>query len=232
MKKMVIAGLLAAAASGAMADGAFDGVNAQLGMGFTSLGTEYSSNENNYTQPELYNNSTNVKGSQTGMLGNVALGYSYGINKQFNLAANVFYNFGSDNAGSLSGSDNSTSSSGTIQAKLKNIWGISVEPGYYFADKSLGFVKLGWAMASTSGSYNGSDADGSYSSSQSAGTANGFLYGIGFKQLVTDNIYVGIDAYQIAFSSKSVTTSDQYGTDTASYKPNMTYGGITVGYKF
>lgn len=228
MKKIVIASLLAAAASGAMADGAFDGVNAQIGMGFASLGTEYSSNYNNYTQPELWNNSTNVKGSQTGMLGNVALGYSYGFNKQFNLGANVFYNFGSDNAGSVSLSDNSTGSNGTIQAKLKNIWGISVEPGYFFGDKSLGFVKLGWAMASTSGSWNGNGSSGS----QSAGTANGFLYGIGFKQLVTNNIYVGIDAYQIAFSSKSVSTSDEWGTDTSTYKPNMTYGGINVGYKF
>lgn len=228
MKKIMIAGLLTAAASGAIADGSFDGVNAQLGMGFTSLGTEYTSSYNNFTQPELYNNSTNVKGSQTGMLGNVALGYSYGISKEFNIAANVFYNFGSDNAGSISVSDNYTGDSGTIQAKLKNIWGISVEPGYYFSDKSLGFIKLGWAMASTSGSWNGGGSSGS----QSAGTANGFLYGLGFKQLVTENVYVGIDAYQIAFSSKSVSTSDQWGTDTSTYKPNMTYGGINVGYKF
>lgn len=228
MKKMLIAGLLTAAASGAMADGAFDGVNAQIGMGFTSLGTEYTSNYENFTQPELYNNSTNVKGSQTGMLGNIALGYSYGFNKQFNLGANVFYNFGSDNAGSISVSDNYTGDSGTIQAKLKNIWGISVEPGYYFSDKALGFVKLGWAMGSTSGSWNGGGDSGTIN----GGTANGFLYGLGFKHLITENVYLGIDAYQISFSSTSTSSSDQYGTDTSTFKPNMTYGGINVGYKF
>jgi hypothetical protein len=224
MKKMVIAGLLAAAASGAMADGAFDGVNAQLGMGFANLGTQYT---DNYTDvnPSDSSNYT-VKGGQNGMLGNVALGYSYGFNKQFNIAANVFYNFGSDNAGSIGGTDGSGSYN--TQAKLKNIWGISVEPGYYFSDKSLGFVKLGWAMASTSANWSGNSENGTLN----VGTANGFLYGLGFKHLLTENVYVGLDAYQVTFSSKSTSNSDEYGTWTGTFKPNMTYGGINVGYKF
>lgn len=221
MKKMVIAGLLAAAASGAMADGAFDGVNAQIGMGFTSLGTDY-------TVAGDDGGSINTKGSQMGMLGNIAAGYSYGFNKQFNLAANVFYNFGSSNAGSIS-INNGDGTSSTIQGKLKNIWGISVEPGYYFSDKALGFVKLGWAMGSTSGSASWSDGT---SGTTSVGTANGFLYGLGFKHLITENVYLGVEAYQIAFSSKSKTSSDDLGSWTETFKPNMTYGGINVGYKF
>ena len=225
MKKIVIAGLLAAAASGAMADGSFDGVNAQIGMGFANLGSDYTENYQN--NAGTYSTTSNAKGGQNGMLGNIAIGYSYGFDKQVNLAANVFYNFGSSNAGYLSGSD-SDGVSGSVQSKLKNIWGISVEPGYYFADKSLGFVKLGWAMASTSGSFSGSESSGNVS----MGTANGFLYGLGFKQLITDNVYVGIDAYQVAFSSKSSTMSDSSGNYQMSNKPNMTYGGINLGYKF
>ena len=83
-------------------------------------------------------------------------------------------------------------------------------------------------MASTSGSFSGSESSGNVS----MGTANGFLYGLGFKQLITDNVYVGIDAYQVAFSSKSSTMSDSSGNYQMSNKPNMTYGGINLGYKF
>lgn len=217
MKNMVIAGLLAAAASGAMADGAFDGVNAQIGLGFASIGNESTvSNEGN----SYINNKT----SQPGMLGTIAAGYSYGFNKQFNLGANIFYNFGSDNAGSASLFNGAV----TQQSKVKNLWGISVEPGYYFGDKSLGFVKLGWAMASTTQS--AFDGDGSVN--VNTGTANGFLYGLGFKQLVTDNIYVGIDAYQVTFSSVSSTQDWGNGGINFQSKPNYTFGGINVGYKF
>lgn len=217
MKKTFIAAALAAAASGAMADGAFDGVNTQIGIGFASIGNESTQTIEGI---QLSNNKT----SQPGVLGTIAAGYSYGFDKQFNLAANIFYNFGSDDAGS----SNIESGALTQQSKVKNLWGISVEPGYYFADKSLGYIKLGWAMASTSQSFNlGSD-----SANVSTGTANGFLYGLGFKQLVTDNIYVGIDAYQVSFSSVSANTNWYGYNTTVQSKPNYTFGGINVGYKF
>lgn len=217
MKKIVIAGLLAAAATGAMADGAFDGVNAQIGLGFASIGNESTATIEGY---QLTNNKT----AQPGMLGTIAAGYSYGFNKQFNLAANIFYNFGSEDAGSA----NVASGAITQDSKVKNLWGISVEPGYYFSDKSLGFVKLGWAMASTNQSFNALGE----TANVNTGTANGFLYGLGFKQLVTDNIYVGIDAYQVAFSSVS-SNQNWYGDSaTIQSKPNYTFGGINVGYKF
>lgn len=217
MKKMVIAGLLVAAASGAMADGAFDGVNTQLGLGFASIGNESTMSWNG---EQFINNKT----SQPGMLGTIAAGYSYGFNKQFNLGANIFYNFGSDNAGSSSIGNGFL----TQQSKVKNLWGISVEPGYYFGDKSLGFVKLGWAMASTTQTF----SEGGASENVNTGTANGFLYGLGFKQLVTDNIYVGIDAYQVTFSS--VSSNQDWGGSSVNIqsKPNYTFGGINVGYKF
>lgn len=237
MKKIVIASLLVAATSGAMADGAFDGVNAQIGLGFASLGGNLNSTDSYTDGTRSGSSSENV--AQNGLLGNVALGYSYGFNKQFNLAANVFYNFGSSAAGNANSnySETNYSESSSVNPTLKNIWGISVEPGYYFSDKSLGFVKLGWAMASTKASWNYSENDaGNTSNSNSGnvsfGTSNGFLYGLGFKQLLTDNIYLGIDAYQVDFSSKTSTVSGSDPTSSLNVKPKFTYGGITLGYKF
>ena len=210
--------------SGAIA-GSFDGPYVQAGLGFASLGSNISLNQPPYT--ESYNT------SQTGTLGNVALGYSFELPKSFNIAANVFYNFGSQNAGQYNYGHPEGGSA--YQNNLKNIWGISVEPGYNFGDKSLGFVKLGWAT--TSASITSSGAGAGEAGILPAGTVSamstGFLYGLGFKQLLTEHIYIGIEAYQVAFSSVNLSASSpKWGPISGSQKPNLTYGGINLGYKF
>lgn len=221
-KKFLIATLVGAVSTYAMADSAFDGVNAQIGIGGASIGNE--------ATVSVDGANLNNKTSQAALLGTVAVGYSYALPQKFNLAANVFYNFGSSNAGGFN--ENYGDGYNTNwNSKVQNLWGISIEPGYYFADRSLGFVKLGWAMASTKQTASNFINEGG--TTINTGTANGFLYGLGFKQLLTDNVYVGIDAYQVLFSSTSTTISDGYNSNfTFTSKPNYTFGGINVGYKF
>lgn len=212
--------LIAGTASRANA-GSFDGPFAQLGMGFASLGTTQS-----FNGPDINGNPTvqTYKQSQVGILGNIAAGYSFQLSGSLNIAANVFYSFGSQNAGQLTDSFNAVK----YQNKLKNIWGITVEPGYNFTDKSLGFFKLGWVMASTSLRY----TDPGLSETNNGGITNGFLYGVGFKQLVTEHVYISFEAYQAVFSSKNATNADQLGLNSTLLQPNFTYGGINIGYKF
>ena len=212
--------------STSVAAGSFDGPYAQVGAGFAQLGSNV-----NITETGSESN----KGGETGVMGNVALGYSYELPQSFNIATNIFYNFGSQNSGQYTYGSGSSNSSYTYQSNLKNIWGVSVEPGYNFGDKSLGFLKLGWASATTSVTSSGVGAGvtgflppGTYS-----GTSNGFLYGLGFKQLLTENIFIGVEAYQVAFSTVTQSSSStNYGNVTVSQKPNLTYGGINLGYKF
>lgn len=246
-KKLLATTALAAtlATSSAFAEGAFDGINAQVGVGFASLGTELSGSYSNLPNQwgDTWGGSSNDKYSQTGVMGTASLGYSYGFKGGFNIAANAFYLGGAENAGQSSGNDASAgtgysnSSSYNNQAKLKNIWGLVVEPGYYFAKESLGFAKLGWAQASSSvqtNEFNSTNTPANSSQNINFGTSNGFLYGLGFKQMVASNIYVGVEAYQIMFSSKSSTfTSASGGSSvTLNSKPNVTYAGLTLGYKF
>jgi hypothetical protein len=224
--KKIIPTLFLIIATSSVIAGSFDGPFAQVGAGFAYLG----SNASVTRTPNPYTES--YKGGETGVMGNVALGYSYELPQSFNIAANVFYNFGSQNAGQYNYQNSTTY---TYQSSLKNIWGISVEPGFNFSDKSLGFLKLGWASATasvtSSGSgagYNGALPPGTYS-----GTSNGFLYGLGFKQLLTENIFIGVEAYQVAFSTVTQSSSSAYyGNVTGSQKPSLTYGGINLGYKF
>lgn len=192
--------------------GSFDGPFAQLGIGMGSPGSTSTNYNGTFYIEQL-------KGNQSGILGNVAVGYSYELPHSFNIAANAFFNFGYSNAGFYQYVD----SDWQIQNKVKNIGGISIEPGYNITEKSLGFLKLGWAMARTNSYVTNQMVPGSYS-----GTAHGFLYGLGLKQLITDHVYVGIEVYQVAFSA----TSDTIGTDTVTMKPSFTFAGVNVGYKF
>ncbi len=204
LSKLFLISLLIIISPSVFAEAAFDGVNAQLGIGFANLGSE-----NNWS------NYGNYKYGEKGTLGNISLGYSHRLENQFNMAANVFYAFGSDKSGGRPDDYN------TIY-KTNDIWGTVFEPGYYFSQNTLGFLKLGYARAS-------SDFSDSRTSSD-YGSSDGFLYGLGFKQNLKDHFYIGVETYQIDFSRSDSIYNSRYGN--TSNKPSVTYGGVSLGYNF
>lgn len=188
------------------AGAAFNGVNAQIGAGFANLGSE------NY-----WSDYGSYKYGKKGTLGNISLGYSHKFENQFNIATNLFYTFGSDKSGGRPDNYNTV-------YKTKNIWGLVLEPGYYFSDSSLGFLKLGYARTSSEHVDSGSKSD--------FGNINGFLYGLGFKQMIQDHLYIGAEAYQIDFSKSDITQNNWWPGNDITNKPSVTYGGIMLGYNF
>lgn len=231
--KIGLAAVLAGLAGQAVA-GAFDGPYVQLGLGGAST-------EVKTTYPSVLSNlpgfNTGATSSGGSFLGQVLAGYSQSF-EAFNLSANVFYNIGNQDAGSNNYS--LTGSNGYLTAnqsfKLKNSWGVSLEPGVYVAEKTLGYLKLSYFNASldynsginvnvTSPAYSES---GSYSSSSSM---NGIGYGIGAKQMFTDNIFGFVEYQYVQYDTWS--DSGLFGSGySTSYKPNQNYGWIGVGYKF
>lgn len=231
MKKLIIASALSAAfvspAVFAQATG-FTGFYGQVGLGMNSAGTDASTT---VPQAPQFGNFFGGKLGEQNVAGNVALGYNYSLPNGLTIGANVFYNISGDSAGSLTINEatfdnGDPNNSLTASNRLKNIWGISVEPGYAF-NNSLGYLKLGWAQAQNSWSTN---ADGL--GSIGFGTTNGFLYGVGFKHAINKNVYVGVEVYQIAFGKKSSTLNEDGTLTTFSSKPNYTYGGIVLGARF
>lgn len=53
---------------------------------------------------------------------------------------------------------------------------------------------------------------------------NGIGYGLGFKQMFTDNIYAMAEYQYVQY--------DTWNDGPVSYKPNQNYGWVGVGYKF
>ena len=233
MKKLFISLLLAVTPFGAaFAEGAFDGVNLQLGLGASMTKSQQNQSAWFAVYGEPYNQSFTF--NKTNLVGSVSLGYSYGFSNQLNLAANVFYNASSNNAGSNTQAF-SDGSSMTRTMSLKNVMGISLEPGYYFDKNFLGFLKLGIAQASSSQSY--SFSDGGSLDSENFGNTNGFLLGLGGKYALTESLYLGAEFYQINFAKKTNNYSSGAGTIyesslTISNQPTYNYGGLTLGYRF
>ena len=191
-KTLLAASIVAAFSASAFAENAFDGAYVGLNAGFLN-------NSANVTNSE---NDMNINIGKSGKFGGqVFAGYSHSYGKTFNLAANVFYGLGSNN---ITLNDTSIA--------LKKVWGLSVEPGIYLADKTLAYVKLGVAKASLK-------VPGEYSAN-----TNGFLYGFGLKHMVTSNVYVGAEFQKIDFRKRSFATT--------TVDPIQTYSGVTVGYKF
>jgi outer membrane immunogenic protein len=236
MKKLLIASALSAAfvspAVFAQANG-FTGIYGQASVGVGSSQTRV---DTTYTNTTYNNNGSQSFGDQN-VAGSLALGYNYGFSNGFNLGANIFYNFKDNSSGSQNFFENNAgvTYSDNTSLQLKDMWGVSIEPGYSFAPSSLGYVKLGWAQAKASGSSSIYD-NGVFNSEESGGiskTTNGFLYGVGYKHLLTKNIYIGVEVYQIAFSNVSRSQADEFGgVGKVTLKPTYTYGGLVIGAKF
>lgn len=229
MKKLIVATAISAISCSVLAAGAFDGPFVQLGIG--GAATESS---NSYATKGVYNTVLgNVPSGSTNsgsFLGQILGGYSQSVD-QFNLAANIFYMIGNQDAGSQTYNTSylTVPVSVSNSVKLENTWGISLEPGYYVTDKTLGYLKFSWfnstLKSSPSVSALGVTDSGSYSSN-----VNGAGFGIGGKQMFTNNLYGFLEYQYVTYGSTSFNTSD--GGVSISAKPSQNYGMVGIGYKF
>ncbi len=177
-----------------------------------------------------YNN-RNTQGSANGL---VSLGYSKELLQDIglNLAANVYYVIGNQNAGS--GGNGTVFNDGfrdvyegfTSSRTLKNTYGISVEPGLNFRKDTLGYLKLAWvnSQQNMTATYTlGSDR----SSFNQTRNVNGFGYGIGLKQMITNDIYLAVDVMGVSYNSASYG-----GNGTIKSQPSQVMGFGSIGYRF
>lgn len=246
MKKTLIATAIAATAilSNSAFAGSFDGVNVDLGIGGANTST-------NVNAGNFWGDDTGVPGApfsnktNSGDFAGIAsLGYSQEIGSGFNLAANLFYVIGHQRGGAGGNSaamsdptapEVNLSLSQNVSTKLNNTWGIAIEPGYYFGKDTLGYAKLAWVNSnlSANAAWSGNAVDTmsgatmSMSDSQNfSSNINGFGYGLGVKQKITDNWYAKAEVFGVSYGTAS------FGEGGLTAKPNQVFANIGVGYTF
>ena len=238
MKKLTLALSMAAIATSALAGG-FDGPFVQLGVGGSDTKTN-ESGVSSYATPAS-NNGNHSQGSVNGL---VAVGYSqdFGIFnpslKGFNLAANLFYVIGNQAAGNPNSSGNGIwmgapiSNNISTSNKLQNTFGISIEPGWNFTESTLGFVKLAWVTSQSKNNVSYSDSLPDAYQINNNKQINGFGYGLGVKQLLTDHIFLGVDLMGVTYGKATYSGVADGTPYNASFKASQFMGFASIGYKF
>lgn len=202
----------------------FDGPFAQFGVGGARSYTNLSGTRNGILDGSS---------SQGNVNGLVAGGYSRAIGQSgFNLAGNLFYIIGNQNAGAPNNTVVGTngSSSASTSSTFSNSFGVALEPGWYVSDATLGYAKLAWVHAN--GEFRSSSTRSTLvpaatvsESTVTNRSMNGFGYGLGLKQSITQDIYLGIDIMGVAYNSSKTSRG-------VTIRPEQFMGFMSLGYRF
>uniref|UniRef100_B1XRY8 Outer membrane protein beta-barrel domain-containing protein n=1 Tax=Polynucleobacter necessarius subsp. necessarius (strain STIR1) TaxID=452638 RepID=B1XRY8_POLNS len=135
-----------------------------------------------------------------------------------------------------SSGSNGTNSNGTLQTKVSNRYNVFLAPGYALDKDKLVYLKAGYS-SQTIKVTDQSNA-GSNSSEIAGGIANGFVVGLGYKQMVTSGFYGFGEANYYSYSGLSSSAkilTDNAGTwNVTGYSPKSSAYQflVGVGYKF
>lgn len=221
-KNILITVALSAVASSAMAQSAFEGFYGQLGIGYENNSPSTSSYSINLANSSPVGTSVtdSSKGSFSGAIG---LGYGLSINKDFLLTV------GADYSPLTAKTGNVTNVGFSYNYSISNRTNIFIAPGYSIDKDKLVYLKAGYSMQSMkvqNFTYElGSDP---------SENLNGYVLGLGYKQMIDKNIYVFGEANYYSYSNKAYTNNfgALSGTDTFNAKSNAYQLLVGVGYKF
>ena len=200
---------------------------ASLGLSLSAVGAEISGSSTSST------GGTSSVNSTSGSIGKVveiaaidaSYGFAMGANSVFVIGAT--YTPGKAKAGSGNYTDSNTGGTGdtgTLSVEVKDPYTIYVAPTYVVGNNSALYAKLGYSKADIN-----VNATGGAALTAKPNDLEGWTYAIGSKTLLTNNVYVGVEASVTDYDSISATRATGVGI-TADAK--VAQGTITLGYKF
>jgi hypothetical protein len=163
-----------------------------------------------------------------GLVANISLGYNFGISENYILGIGAaLYPGHSQTASSISVTNlpsGASVSDGTYN--VSNIFSFSLLPGYVIDKTHLVYVKIGYTGSTLS-----ANSPGNYS--QQVTHINGIVYGLGYKQLITESIYLFGEGNYAVNEEKAVTLVTDSGATVKSTANATGYDFIFgVGYRF
>ena len=261
MKQIKISALVLAAASiastGAMAQSsktnAWEGADVAISVGYAQFMPKIGTGSTSpltipvlVAPPSTYVNtnvgsavaSASASNVNTGTA-NISAGYNFGINSDYVLGIRAAYYPGASS--SASGSFAITAPGGgspipipagtplgspaSVQYNVKNLYAITLTPGYVIDKDRLAYLKVGYT--GTSIGLNGPTL------AYSTVNLSGYTLGLGYKQMVSESIYLLGEFNYGGFSNKTATV-----TNTSGVAITAPFGGsgidflVGVGYRF
>jgi hypothetical protein len=216
---------LSALATSSFAQTKFEGLYGQVAVGYESI------------NPTLTNTPISVSGqsatvplstsisSTSGGTGNIALGYTASLNKDFTLGLGAEY-YPID-----SSKDNYTvtlvgrTATGTFQKQ--NTYNIYIAPGMNVGADGLAYLKVG---------YTGASFKSSQGSASSTENLSGYSLGLGYKQFFSGNWYGFGEANYFSYGNSVDNQRASVGTRTLTWSTTLNANVynllVGVGYKF
>jgi hypothetical protein len=251
-KKLLAVSIFALTTSGAMAQSAFEGFYGQIATGYENNSASGLSSPLNLTDGVQSLNLANASASNQnfgGMPLVAGLGYYYSVAPKWLIGIGADYSFLSQESSSysysLSGGELPVSGVGLAGAKIKtsNRFNVFITPGYEIDNNKLVYLKAGYSSvkvdvtAPSAITFEGqSEPLGGLASNQSK-TLNGYIVGLGYKQIISGGIYAYGEANYMNYGSSNFgrTTSVGNGVN-LSTNTSSTLSSyqllIGVGYKF
>ena len=201
---------------------------ASLGLSLSAVGAEISGSS---TSSGTVGGTANTTSGSVGKVAEIAAidasyGFSMGTNSVFVVGAT--YTPGKAKAGSGNYTDNNqtggTSDTGTLSVEVKNPYTIYVAPTYVVGNNAALYAKLGYSKTDLNVS-----ATGGAALTAKPNDLEGWTYAIGSKTLLTNNVYVGVEASVTDYDAINATRA---GGVNISADAKVAQGTITLGYKF
>ncbi len=160
-----------------------------------------------------------------GPAANIGVGYNFGVGGNYLLGIGAtLYPGHSRSASSTLVTNGATVKTGTYD--VSNVFSFTLIPGYALNDTGLIYAKVGYA-----GSTINANSPGNYP--QQANRVNGTVYGLGYKQLITQSIYAFGEGNYAVNRAKPVTVLTDSGSTVKSTADATGYDFIFgVGYHF
>jgi hypothetical protein len=241
---LAMAGVFATSANAQSAKtNAWEGFYGQYSAGFASFSPKVGSTTiapvaplNTYTNTP-FNQTINVAPSASTLntaTNAISAGYNFGINENYVLGLGATYYIGATSSGN--GSFTLTApgapsyglpvlnAPSAFQYQLKNLWAVTLQPGYVIDKNKLVYGKVGYTGVTM----------GLNSSTAPYQTTNlsGYTLGLGYKQMITESVYLLGEANYGGFSNKAASITSSLGT------LSSTVGGtgydflVGLGYRF
>ena len=214
--KLLVAAAATVVASSAIAQSAFEGAYAQLGVGYASSSVGFKSGA--ITTGAAGRTLTSSGGTANSFEANIGAGYYFGITQSFLLGVGAEYS-------PLPSSKSTTQilvngvNLDTLTANKTSSYALFVSPAIAIDKDKLAYAKLGYTSMATKGT---SAADNTTDNL----TYNGYLFGLGYKQIIDGGLYGFAEGNYAMFNKKTIV-----GT-TASEAPTGMSLMVGIGYKF
>lgn len=239
-KKLLVIAAASVLASPVMAQSAFQGFYGQISTGYESNSLSNGNlTASDSTGSSNWNASSQTFGGAPLVLG---IGYNYSVAPKWILGLGADYSVLPQTSSTYSATNPNEGTVSGNSTKVSNRYNIFITPGYEIDKDKLVYLKAGYSSMSitqnppTTFTAIGGEAFPISGFGGQSKTVNGYVVGLGYKQIITGGIYAYAEGNYMSYGKPSFSNTQGNNTDPTTIKSNPSINSyqllVGVGYRF